>query len=196
MQTSDTIADLAAALAAAQGEIENAVKNSANPHFRSKYADLAEIINTVRPVFARHGLAVVQSPSYDGGIASVTTMLTHKSGQWIRDTASAPASKLDSQGIGSATTYLRRYSLAAFSGIAQEDDDGNAASRKPAAAAQVDEGRLLDYVAAIEAAANSEELQKLYKEAYELCAGNQGWQQRIINAKKTRVERAKKEQQQ
>jgi hypothetical protein len=177
MQTSDTIADLAAALAAAQGEIENAVKNSANPHFRSKYADLAEIINTVRPVFARHGLAVVQSPSYDGGIVSVTTMLTHKSGQWIRDTASAPASKLDSQGIGN---------------ISQEDDDGNAASRKPAAA-QVDEGRLLDYVAAIEAAPSSEELQKLYKEAYELCAGNQTWQQRVINAKKTRVERAKQE---
>jgi hypothetical protein len=193
MQTSDTIADLAAALAAAQGEIENAVKNSANPHFRSKYADLAEIINTVRPVFARHGLAVVQSPSYDGGIASVTTMLTHKSGQWIRDTASAPASKLDSQGIGSATTYLRRYSLAAFAGIAQEDDDGNAASRKPAAAAQVDEQRLLDYVAAIEEAPSSDDLQRLYKAAYEMCAGNQAWQQRIINAKKARVERAKQE---
>ena len=192
MQTSDTIDALAAALAAAQGEIENAVKNSANPHFRSRYADLAEIINTVRPVFARHGLAVVQSPSYDGGIASVTTMLTHKSGQWIRDTASAPASKLDSQGIGSATTYLRRYSLAAFAGIAQEDDDGNAASRKPAAA-QVDEQRLLDYVAAIEEAPSSDDLQRLYKAAYEMCAGNQSWQQRIINAKKTRVERAKQE---
>lgn len=194
MLTSNTIADLADALAAAQGEVENATKNSANPHFRSKYADLAEIINTVRPVFSKHGLAVIQSPSYDGGIVSVTTLLTHKSGQWIKDVASAPASKLDAQGIGSATTYLRRYSLAAFAGIAQEDDDGNAASAKAAPAAKpVDENRLTDYIAAIEDAPNSEELQKLYKEAYELAAGNQHWQQKIINAKKARVERAKKE---
>jgi hypothetical protein len=126
------IDQLASALAAAQGEIENASKNSQNPHFRSKYADLAEIINTVRPVFSKHGLAVVQSPSYAEGLVSVTTLLTHKSGQWIRDTATAPASKLDAQGVGSAITYLRRYSLAAFAGIAQEDDDGNAASQQKA----------------------------------------------------------------
>ena len=194
MQMSDTIADLATALALAQGEIENAAKNSANPHFRSRYADLAEIINTVRPVFARHGLSVVQSPSYDGGLVSVTTLLMHKSGQWIRDTASAPAGKLDSQGVGSACTYLRRYSLSAFAAISQEDDDANAASR-PAKAPAVDESQLLDYVAAIESAPSSEELQRLYKEAYELCKGNQTWQTRIIEAKKVRVERAKKEKQ-
>lgn len=125
------IDQIATALCLAQGEIENAVKNSANPHFRSRYADLAEIINTIRPVFSKHGLAVVQSPSYAEGLVSVTTLLTHKSGQWIKDVASAPASKLDAQGVGSAITYLRRYSLAAFAGIAQEDDDGNAASAKP-----------------------------------------------------------------
>ena len=125
---------IATALALAQGEIENASKNSQNPHFRSRYADLAEIINTVRPVFSKHGLAVVQAPSYAEGLVSVTTLLTHKSGQWIMDTASAPASKLDPQGIGSAVTYLRRYSLAAFAGIAQEDDDGNAASQQKARA--------------------------------------------------------------
>lgn len=133
MLMSDNVADLAAALALAQGEVENAHKNSANPHFRSKYADLAEIINTVRPVFAKHGLAVIQSPSYADGLVSVTTLLTHKSGQWIKDMASAPASKLDAQGVGSAVTYLRRYSLAAFAGIAQEDDDGNAASQRKVA---------------------------------------------------------------
>lgn len=126
------IDQLSAALSAAQGELENASKNSQNPHFRSKYADLAEIINTVRPVFAKHGLAIVQAPSYADGLVSVTTLLTHKSGQWIRDTATAPASKLDAQGVGSAITYLRRYSLAAFAGIAQEDDDGNAASQQKA----------------------------------------------------------------
>lgn len=193
MQTSENIAELATALAAAQGEIENASKNSANPHFRSRYADLAEIINTVRPVFSRHGLAVVQSPSYDGGIVSVTSLLTHKSGQWIRDTASAPASKLDAQGIGSATTYLRRYSLAAFAGIAQEDDDGNAASKQPSKQPAVDEGMLTDYLSAIEASASSEEMTKLYKDAFDACQGNQAWQQKVIVAKKNRVDRAKKE---
>lgn len=126
------IDQLSAALSAAQGELENASKNSRNPHFRSKYADLAEIINTVRPVFAKHGLAIVQSPSYADGLVSVTTLLTHKSGQWIRDVASAPAPKLDPQGVGSAVTYLRRYAIGAFACIASEaDDDGNAASAKP-----------------------------------------------------------------
>ena len=118
MNKSDSIKELATALAKAQGEIENASKTSNNPHFRSKYADLAEILNTVRPVFAKHGLAVVQSPSYNEGIVSVTTTLLHSSGQFMMDTASTPAPKLDPQGIGSAITYMRRYSLAAFAGIA------------------------------------------------------------------------------
>lgn len=127
MNKSESIAALAAALAKAQGEIENASKNAANPHFRSKYADLAEVLNTVRPVFAKHGISVIQAPSYEGGMASVETMLMHSSGEWLSNTCSAPVSKQDAQGVGSAITYLRRYSLAAFAGIAQEDDDANSA---------------------------------------------------------------------
>ncbi len=125
--------ELFAALAAAQGEIENASKNAANPHFRSKYADLAEVLNTIRPVFAKHGLSLIQSPAYDGSLAHVTTMLAHAGGGYITTTASCVPAKSDAQGIGSATTYLRRYSAAAVAGIAQEDDDGNAAAhdRKP-----------------------------------------------------------------
>ncbi len=145
MKMSDTIDQMGAALAAAQGEIENASKNSQNPHFRSKYADLAEILNTVRPVFAKNGLSVVQSPSYADGLVSVTTTMLHASGQWMQDTASAPASKLDPQGVGSAITYLRRYSLAAFAGIAQEDDDANSASQRRSSGPEK---------AALEAAAN------------------------------------------
>jgi hypothetical protein len=134
VETSPTLTALATALAAAQGEIENASKNAANPHFKSRYADLAEILNTARPVLARHGLSVVQSPGYADGLVSVTTMLLHSSGEWLRDTVRAPAQKADPQGVGSATTYLRRYSLAALVGIAQEDDDGEAAvERRPAA---------------------------------------------------------------
>jgi hypothetical protein len=65
MNKSESIAALAAAMAEAQGEMENASKKSTNPHFKSKYADLAEILNTVRPVLARHGLSVVQFPSLE-----------------------------------------------------------------------------------------------------------------------------------
>ena len=129
MNKSDSIASLAAALAKAQGEMENASKNSQNPHFKSKYADLAEILNTVRPVLSKHGLAVTQFPAFEAGTAHVETILTHASGEWMSGTCSAPVQKSDPQGVGSALTYLRRYSLAAVCGLAQEDDDANAASK-------------------------------------------------------------------
>lgn len=129
---SESIIKLSEALCAAQGEMENAVKSSTNPHFKAKYADLAEVINTVRPVFAKHGLSVTQWPSFVDGVAHVETILHHKSGEWVSNTASAPVDKQTAQGIGSATTYLRRYSLAALACVAQEDDDGNAASEREA----------------------------------------------------------------
>lgn len=133
MNTEHATPELFAALSAAQGEIENATKNAKNPHFRSQYADLAEILNTVRPIFAKHGLTITQSPSYDGSFASVTTVIGHESGGYIYGMASCVPAKSDAQGIGSATTYLRRYSAAGMAGIAQEDDDGNSAAhdRKP-----------------------------------------------------------------
>lgn len=127
MNKSESIAALSAALAKAQAEIENASKTANNPHFKSKYADLAEVLNTVRPVMSRHGIAIVQMPSFESGLASVETLMTHSSGEWISNICSAPVSKQDAQGVGSAITYLRRYSLASFAGIAQEDDDANAA---------------------------------------------------------------------
>lgn len=132
--TSHATPDLFAALSKAQGEIENASKNAANPHFKSKYADLAEILNTTRPVFAAHGLSLSQFPGFNGSLASVTTVIAHSSGGYISAVASCVPAKSDAQGIGSATTYLRRYSAAAAAGIAQEDDDGNAAAhnKKPA----------------------------------------------------------------
>lgn len=125
MNMSETTAKLFEALATAQGRLENASKNSANPHFRSKYADLAEILNTVRPVFSAHGLSVIQFPSFDGTYVSVETIITHKSGEWMSGVISAPVTKQDAQGVGSAVTYMRRYSLAAAAGVAQEDDDAN-----------------------------------------------------------------------
>jgi hypothetical protein len=135
MNTDKATPELFNALAEAQGEIENAEKNSVNPHFKSRYADLAEILNTIRPVFSKHGLSVVQSPTFDGNLAKVTTMVAHKAGGFLIDTASCVPAKTDGQGIGAATTYLRRYAVAAFAGIAQEDDDGESAkhdTRTPA----------------------------------------------------------------
>ena len=120
--------ELFTALAKAQSEVENAVKGSTNPHFKSKYADLAEVLNTVRPVFAANGLSIIQIPSFDGAMASVTTCLAHAKGGMITGVSSCVPAKTDAQGIGAATTYLRRYSLASVCGVAQEDDDGQSAA--------------------------------------------------------------------
>lgn len=132
--------ELFAALAKAQGEIENASKNAANPHFRSKYADLAEVLNTIRPPFTANGLSLTQFPSFDGALASVTTIIGHASGGYLTAVASCVPAKTDAQGIGAATTYLRRYGAAAAAGIAQEDDDGQSAAHngKPTPVSTID----------------------------------------------------------
>lgn len=130
MEMSTDIKDLASALAKAQGEMRNAAKSSDNPFFKSKYADLAECLNVVREPLAKNGLSVVQANEgiIDGKLA-VTTLLMHSSGQYIRVTSSYPIQKNDVQGFGSTLTYARRYGLAAALGLAQEDDDGNAACK-------------------------------------------------------------------
>ena len=120
--------EMLAALAAAQGVIENATKGSVNPHFKSRYADLAEVLNTIRSAFPANGLSIVQSTGYDGSLVAVDTAICHASGGYIVATAACVPAKADAQGIGAATTYLRRYSAAAMCGIAQEDDDGQSAS--------------------------------------------------------------------
>lgn len=127
MTHSDSIADLAAALSAAQGEVKPASLDGRNPHFQSKYATLAALWAEVRPVFARHGLSIIQGAGPDGGIE---TTILHASGEWIT-AAGLPMRpvKDDPQGIGSLLTYARRYGLAAAAGlVADEDDDGNGAT--------------------------------------------------------------------
>jgi hypothetical protein len=130
MTTSDQINELAAALAKAQGEIENARKDSANPFFKSSYADYASVRDAVQGPLSRNGIAFVQVPSTDGARVSVETRLMHASGQWISGTVSATAKDDGPQAIGSCQTYLRRYSLQAFTGVGSEDDDGNAAEAR------------------------------------------------------------------
>lgn len=133
MQKSESIAELAKALSAAQGEIENAKKDAENPFFKSKYADLASVREAYQKPLSKHGLALVQTPhteiTEEGMIVSVTTILMHSSGEWISGELSAIPVKADPQGIGSCTTYLRRYGAGAITGVAADDDDGNAASR-------------------------------------------------------------------
>lgn len=130
MRHSESITKLAAALVKAHAEVQHATKDSTNPHFRNDYASLNAVIDTIKPVFAKHGLAVVQLPGLDNGAATLDSVIVHESGEWMASTAGAPLTKADPQGVGSALTYLRRYSLAALAGIAQEDDDGNAASHR------------------------------------------------------------------
>lgn len=128
MEKSEQINELSTALSLAQLEMGNASKDSKNPFFNSKYADLAEVINTVKTAFGSHGLSYSQHPSYSNGDVVLTTIIMHKSGQWMSSSMSMPVVKKDPQGVGSAVTYCRRYSLAAICGITQEDDDGNEAS--------------------------------------------------------------------
>jgi hypothetical protein len=130
LNKSESIANLVKALSALQGELKDADKNALNPHFKSKYADLSEVLGNLRPLLAKNQLALSQFPSFENGIVSVTSLLAHASGEWIESTASAPATKQDVQGVGSAITYLKRYSAAAIVGMASadQDDDGNSVS--------------------------------------------------------------------
>ena len=135
METSLEIGELAGALAKAQGQIKVALKDSLNPHFKSKYADLASVWEAIRAPLSSNGLAVTQWPGEcAGNQMSMTTMLLHSSGQWMRETLTIPLSKVDAQGYGSATTFARRYALSAVAGVAPDDDDGNAASNPNGAA--------------------------------------------------------------
>ncbi len=138
MNKSEQINELAAALALAQGQTEGAKKDSDNPFFKSKYADLASVVDAIRGPFAEHGLAYVQLPiPAEGDWVKVETVLLHSSGQWISNIVDVPVSKGDAQGYGSALTYARRYGLSAICGVAPEDDDGNAAAKaKPRATEQ------------------------------------------------------------
>lgn len=130
MKHSDSIATLAAALAKAQAALEGAVKDSTNPHFKSRYADLASVVAALKAAFPANGLSYVQTIVTEANSVGVETMLLHASGEWILgEPFYVPVNKADAQGFGSALTYCRRYSLAAMGGVAPEDDDGNAATK-------------------------------------------------------------------
>lgn len=121
MRTSEQIEEIAGALAKAQAEVKNPSFNRVNPHFKSKYADLGEVLSVVRPALSKHGIAIMQMTDVtDTGIV-LHTRLTHTSGQWIEGVY--PVSPMGThQQMGAALTYAKRQALSAIVGVAGEDD--------------------------------------------------------------------------
>lgn len=125
MAQSETINELAAALSKAQGEMQAAIKDKINPFFKSSYADLGSVWDAARPVLSKHGLCIMQTTELatDRNQVIMVTTLAHTSGQWMKSYLPLNPSKNDSQGMGAAITYLRRYSLSALVGVVCDDDD-------------------------------------------------------------------------
>ena len=125
--------NISAAFVKAQKAFQPALKTSTNPHFNSKYAALDACIEAVIVALNDNGIALLQRMHESTGGITVETVLLHESGEEISaGKLYVPAQKNDPQGYGSALTYARRYSLMAACGIAPEDDDGNAASKRNA----------------------------------------------------------------
>lgn len=132
MQHSEQVTELFTALSKALGEIESIPLNRTNPHFKSKYADLAITIEKSKPSLMKHGLMLIQAVENEGTKYVVESMITHSSGQWLKSKVELILTKQDMQGLGSATTYAKRYAAQSLLFVAgDEDDDGNAAAAGP-----------------------------------------------------------------
>lgn len=137
MNKSESIKNLSAALAAAQAEMPSVKMNSVNPFLKNKFADLGAVIETSRPILAKHGLSISQFPTSFDNQVGVTTILMHASGEWLEDTMTMQASeekgKSAAQVAGSVITYLRRYSWSAVLGLYADEDTDGAHAQKPEA---------------------------------------------------------------
>lgn len=154
MLTSNSITNLADALAKAQGEMPAAPMDSTNPFLHNRFASLGSLINTSQPVLVKHGFSVVQMPFMQDQQVGVLTRLLHSSGEWIEDSLALPIEeekgKSRAQVLGSIITYLRRYALQSVLRMyADEDTDGNqqekpvtASRRKKTRATKVAEPRV------------------------------------------------------
>lgn len=131
---SERLDKIAPALIKAQSKLKNPEKNSVNPHFKNRYADLGASMDAVKDAFNSSGLVLVQTfaPAPYGSVG-LTTLAVHDSGQYIGGTVYVPLDRDNAQGLGSAATYARRYGVQAIAGmVAEDDDDGNAASTESA----------------------------------------------------------------
>ena len=184
---------IATALVKAQKAFGPALKSSTNPHFKSRYADLAACVEAVIEGLNSAGIALIQKTSEDLNGVTVETVFIHESGEMLEcGKLHVPAAKQDPQGFGSALTYARRYSLMAACGIAPEDDDGNAAgSRRTEVKSEVNEHQMADLLAAMDEVTTIADLQKTYKLAYTATKGEQAWISKVIakkDAKKALLE--------
>jgi hypothetical protein len=168
------------ALAAAQSEMGRAAKDTNNPHFKSKYADLASVMDACMGPLSKHGISVVQPTFDEGDQIYVKTILSHGASEThLECRVPLMLAKRDMQGYGSAVTYARRYGLMGMAGIAADDDDGNAAAASgPAPQRQEQRGptpeqlakhekAVDDLVFRIEMAETSAELGDIWREANE-----------------------------
>ena len=184
--------NIAAAFVKSQRAFGPALKTSTNPHFKSKYADLANCVEAVVDALNANGIALMQRTFECKDGVMVETVFVHESGEVMEcGMLHVPAGKQDPQGYGSALTYARRYSLLAATGLAPEDDDGNSASRKTVITSTVNENQILDLMAAMDEVTTVKELQEAYKQAYKATNGEQAWQAKVIakkDAKKAMLE--------
>jgi len=166
--------NIAAAFVKAQRQFGPALKTSTNPHFKSKYADLANCIEAVIEALNANGIGLMQRTYECKDGVLVETVFIHESGEVMEcGMLHVPAGKQDPQGYGSALTYARRYSLLAATGLAPEDDDANAASRRTEIKSTVNESQILDLMAAMDEVTTIKELQQAYKDAYKATNGEQ-----------------------
>jgi hypothetical protein len=192
IKTSAQINEIVAALAKAQGEMKPAVFNRVNPHFRNRYADFTSCMEAVREPLSKNGLAISQMPSTttDGKFVLVT-LLAHGSGQWMAGEFPLISAKQDSQGIGSAMTYAKRYSLCGMLGVVADeevdadDDDGEAAAgrghqAKPPQAQQQDPAAPAQKVGKAEVVALTNLIQNLDEESNKIFLE---WINKSFNAK-------------
>jgi hypothetical protein len=176
--------NIAAAFVKAQKAFGPALKTSVNPHFKSKYADLANCIEAVIEALNANGIGLMQRTYECKDGVLLETVFIHESGEVMEcGMLHLPASKLDAMGFGSALTYARRYSILAATGLAPEDDDGVAASRRTEIKSTVDEHKLADLLAAMDEVTTIKELQQAYKDAYKATNGEQAWQAKVITKK-------------
>ena len=184
--------NIAAAFVKAQRAFGPALKTSTNPHFKSKYADLANCVEAVVDALNANGIALMQRTFECKDGVMVETVFVHESGEVMEcGMLHVPAGKQDPQGYGSALTYARRYSLLAATGLAPEDDDGNSASRRTEIKSTVNENQILDLLAVMDEVTTLKELQETYKAAYKATNGEQAWQAKVIakkDAKKAALE--------
>jgi|TARA_R110002167_G_C12439117_1_gene630643 hypothetical protein len=188
MKTSESIIKISGALLAAQKDITFAGMTKTNPQFHSQYADLPSVIDAVKTPLNNNGIVFLQtcSPSEDDKL-HLTTRLLHESGEWIEDMMVMPLVKSNPQGLGSAISYARRYSLAAITGLYQADDDGQAATaEKEPKLVTADAKKLSQHLENVVISPDLDSLRLANVQAYKFALGDQNALSAILKAKNAR----------